>query len=59
MELTPAQEAQARNMMAFYPYRIIYVATKHGEDDVVSAVTSMRIPNKLARDGWTVAIVKG
>jgi hypothetical protein len=58
MDLTPQEQAQVRQWQLDCPYRIVYVARKNGES-VVSAATSRRIPNKLARDGWTVAIVTG
>lgn len=55
--LTKTEDNQVRYLMGFYPYRIIYVARKPGEVSTVSAVETMRIPNKLARDGYEVLIV--
>ena len=55
--LTPTQEAAVRRWMADCPWHIIFVATKSGEEDIVSAVTSRHIPNRLAREGWTVRLV--
>lgn len=52
--LTPDETRQAHVMRTSFPYRIVYVARKQGEETIVSAVTSMRIPNRLAREGWTV-----
>ncbi len=59
MELTPDEIAQARICRETFPYRIVYVARKDGEETVVAAVLDRRIPNKLARQGWTVFTVSG
>lgn len=59
MQLTDAQTQQLRNLKASFPFRIIYGALNPvTKEYVASAVTSMRIPNKLAREGWEVFTVK-
>ena len=59
MTFTPEQEAEIRMYRGHYPYRIIYAARNPATGEVViSAVTSMRVPNKLARDGWEVVTIK-
>lgn len=59
MEFTPAQEDEIRSLRGFFPYRIIYAARNPTSGEcVISAVTSMRIPNKLAREGWEVVRIK-
>jgi hypothetical protein len=52
--LTAAEYAQVQMFRMSFPYRIVYVARKEGEESFVSAATSMRIPNKMAREGWSV-----
>lgn len=56
---TPAQERDLRALMGTFPFRIIYAATHPDTGEwVCSAVLNMRIPNRLARQGWSVIIVK-
>lgn len=55
---TPDEERQIRACLETFPFRIVYVARKDGEETIVSAVTSMRIPRRLAREGWHVVTVK-
>ena len=58
MVLTKTQQAQVSQLKQFYPYRIIYIVIdKDTNEFTASAVNSMRIPNKLARDGHTVYTV--
>ena len=47
------QTKELQNLKAHFPFRIVYGALKDGEF-VASAVTSKRIPNQLARQGWQV-----
>lgn len=55
MELTQAQTAELQRLKSFYPFRIIYGARHPRTGEwVASAVSTMRIPNKLAREGWEV-----
>lgn len=56
--LTPAQEGELRTLQATFPYRIIYYAIAPDGEWFASAVTSRRIPNKLAREGHRVFIVR-
>lgn len=57
MELTPTQEREARIMITSFPFRLVFIATKEGEADIITAVTSRRIPNRLMREGWQVAFI--
>jgi hypothetical protein len=57
MTLTPAQSEEVRIMRGHFPYRLIYVAVSPSGESVVSAVPTMRVPNKLAREGWTVVMI--
>lgn len=41
-----------------FPYRITYIAYRSGEW-VYSAVTTKRIPNQLAREGYRVWLLSG
>ena len=54
---TAEQLAEMARVKGYFPFRIVYLATK-GDKAVVSAVTSMRIPNKLAREGWDVSVAR-
>jgi len=55
VNLTTKQETEMRRMRQWFPYRIVYAAINlQTEEFVCSAVTTMRIPNKLAREGWQV-----
>lgn len=59
MELTEAQTAELRRLKSFYPYRIIYGAKNPQTGEwIASAVPTMRIPNKLLREGWQVFMLK-
>jgi hypothetical protein len=58
MELTAEQINQMGFLKQHYPYRIIYgVIDKNTNEFTSSAVSSMRIPNKLTREGHTVFIM--
>lgn len=56
-DFTPDELQQIRAWRADCPYRITYVARKDGVSRV-SAVTTLRIPRQLVRDGWTVMVVR-
>lgn len=54
----PANKARDLQMLlAHYPYRLHWVAIK-GDECEVGATLDRRQPNKLAREGWTVHMVK-
>ena len=55
--LTPAQEAELTRLKQYFPFRIVYAALVNGSIQS-GAVTTMREPNRLARLGYTVAILK-
>ncbi|MDD3984250.1 MAG: hypothetical protein PHU54_10015 [Candidatus Omnitrophica bacterium] len=58
--LTKTQEAEIYRIKSFYPYRIAYgIIDKDTGKFEAHAVTSMRIPNKLIREGHEVFILKG
>lgn len=55
IELTAEQETEMRRMKSHFPYRIIYAALHPDTGEFwASAVTSMRIPNKFARQGYAI-----
>lgn len=54
--LTPEQQQQVEMLRQTFPYRIIYTAKSPSGEFAASAVTDMRIPNKLAREGWEVEV---
>lgn len=57
--LTKTQEAEVHRMKAYYPYRIAYgMIDKDTGKFEAHATTSMRIVNKLARQGHTVFVLK-
>ena len=59
MELTMERKAELARLKAYFPYRIIYATTdKKTGEFTAGAVINMRIPNKLAREGHEVVIVK-
>lgn len=46
---------EMRNLKSLFPFRIIYGAfNPKTQEWFASAVTTMRIPNKLMREGWQV-----
>jgi hypothetical protein len=50
-----AQLRELRNLKNSFPFRIIYGAfNPQTQEWIASAVPTMRIPNKLAREGWQV-----
>lgn len=50
-----AQITELQNLKNSFPYRIIYGAVNPTTGEwFASAVPTMRIPNKLAREGWQV-----
>lgn len=54
-----AQLRELQNLKNSFPFRIIYGAFNPATGEwVASAVPTMRIPNKLAREGWQVFTVK-
>ena len=53
------QMQELRRLKQFYPFRIVYGAFNPVTGEwFASAVPTMRIPNKLAREGWQVFTVK-
>ena len=58
MKLTATQQTELTNLKAHFPYRIIYAQIdKDTGEFFAAAVTNMRIPNKLAREGHLVFVV--
>ena len=58
-QLTDAQTAEMRRLRSYFPYRIVYGAWNSQKREwFASAVDSMRIPNKMQREGWTVFILE-
>jgi hypothetical protein len=54
-----AQTRELYNPRNSFPFRIIYGAFNPATGEwFASAVPTMRIPNKLAREGWQVFTVK-
>ncbi len=59
LTLTVSQLAELQRLKSHYPYRIIYgMIDRETQRFEAYAVTSMRIPNKLAREGHAVVIFK-
>ena len=59
MELSQEQINEIARLKAHFPYRIIYgVMGKEIERAEFYAVTNMRIPNKLVRQGYDVFTFK-
>ena len=59
MELTDNQQADVMRLKAYFPYRIICgIVDKNTSEFSASAFTTMRTPNKLAREGHKVIIFK-
>lgn len=49
------QVRELQRLKSHYPFRIIYGAFNPATNEwFASAVPTMRIPNKLAREGWQV-----
>jgi len=58
-KLTKVQEAEIYRVKSFFPYRIAYgMIDKDTGKFEAHAVTSMRIPNKLTREGHQVFTLK-
>ena len=58
-KLTKAQEAEVARIRSYFPYRIIYaVVDKDTKAFSAHASTDMRTPNRLARAGHIVLVVK-
>lgn len=54
-----AQLKELQGLKNSFPFRIIYGAFNPATEEwIASAVTTMRIPNKLSREGWQVFTVK-
>lgn len=54
-----AQIQEMQNLKNSFPFRIIYGAFNPQTGEwFASAVSSMRAPNKLVREGWQVFTVK-
>jgi hypothetical protein len=59
MELTQEQTNELLRVKQWKPYAIIFGwINKDTQEFIASFVTSMRIPNKLVREGHTVFILK-
>jgi hypothetical protein len=59
MELTDKQIEELRRMKSYFPYRIIYGAINPQTGEwIASAVPTMRVPNRLLREGWQVFTLK-
>lgn len=57
--LTKAQEAEIFRVKSFYPYRIAYgVIDKDTGKFEAHATTTMRIPNRLTREGHKIFVLK-
>lgn len=58
-QLSEAQIQELQNLKNSFPFRIIYGAFNPVTKEwIAGAVTTMRIPNKLAREGWQVFTLK-
>jgi hypothetical protein len=58
-ELTEAQRSELRRLREMCPFRIVYGAWNPQTGEYfAAAVTSMRIPNRLVREGWEVFTVE-
>jgi len=54
-----AQLQELRNLKNSFPFRIIYGAFNPATNEwIASAVPTMRIPNRLTREGWQVFTVQ-
>lgn len=52
---TEAQLKELQSLKNFFPFRIIYGAFNPATEEwIASAVTTMRIPNRLTRTDWQV-----
>jgi hypothetical protein len=59
MTLTESQNNELKRLQLSFPFRIVYGAFNPSTSEwFASAVQSMRIPNKLAREGWRVVIME-
>lgn len=59
MQPNAEQLAEMQRMKAAFPFRIAYGALDPATGEfVASAVPTKRIPNKLAREGWTVWLLQ-
>jgi hypothetical protein len=59
MLLTSEQQQEIARLQSYFPYRIVYgMIDKDSGKFESHAVTSMRIPNKLAREGHKVFVMK-
>lgn len=60
MNLTHEQQSEMQRLKSYFPFRIVYGAVNPQTSEWrCAAVTTMRQPNRLARDGWNVAVLKG
>lgn len=54
-QVTDKQQQEMHNLRLSFPFRIVYGAYNPTTQEwFASAVLNMRIPNKLAREGWEV-----
>lgn len=52
---TDTQRAEIARMKASFPFRVAYGALNpQTQEFIASAVPDLRIPNRLAREGWLV-----
>lgn len=56
--LSEQEKAEMMRLKAYFPYRIVYGVRNEDGTFEASAVTTMRIPNKLTREGKQVFILK-
>ena len=55
--MSQEQLAELTRLKQYFPFRVIYGALKDGKFES-GAVSSKRIPNQLAREGWQVWILQ-
>lgn len=56
--ITPERESELARFRAYFPWRIVFAADRpDGSDWQCGAVTTRRLPNKLAREGYRVAVI--
>jgi hypothetical protein len=56
-KLPPHIVEEMKRLRMYFPFRIIFGAVRGTECDC-RAVVDMRVPNKLARAGWHVEVLK-
>ena len=58
MEFGEKELSEAKRLKSYFPYRIVYLARAEDGKFECGAVTSMRVPNKLARAGYVVSVLR-